>query len=151
MPQLEDDALLYSLHDVVGEDLEVELSGVSIAIGQNEVAQPPQRDYSLSRDPRPDDAIYRIAEMEQRVINAQTDLDNHRQLLASDMQVQGRLNNGLTLGETTLETRNSSPQIIASTTEIASNGKTSKTDGNTDSSYFASYSGHGNFFLDPVT
>ena len=145
MPQLEDDALLYSLHDIVGEDLEDELTGVTFAVGQIEVAQPPQRDYNLSRDPRPDNPIYRIAEMEYRVRMAQRDLENHKELLASDMQVAGRLNSGLSLKETTLEAHNSSPQMTASRNEIA------KLDGNTDSSYFASYSGHGNCFLDPVT
>ena len=151
MPQLEDDALLYSLHDIVGEDLDDELSGVTFAVGQIEVDQPPRRDYHLSRDPRPDNPIYRIAEMEQRVRNAQRDLENHRQLLADDMQLHAQLNGGLTWGGTTLEARNSSLQIDASGIKIAPNGDTSNLEGNTDSSYFASYSGHGNRVLDPMT
>ena len=155
-PQLEDDALLYSLHDVVGEELDDELSGVTFAvgqieIGQIEVAQPTERDYILSRDPRPDNPKYRIAEIQQTIRNALKDLENHRQFLASDMQVHARLNGGLTLGGATLEARNSSLQIDASGIEIAPNGDTSNLDGNTDSSYFASYSGHGNCFLDPMT
>lgn len=142
MPQLEDDALLYSLHDIIGEDLEDAMSGATLGVGQNEVAQPPRRDYHLSRDPRPDNPIYRIAEMERRVRDAQRDLENHKQLLASDMQLQGRLENGLIREETTLEPRGNPQQIHASETEIGPNGNTSTSNGDTDSSYFASYSGH---------
>ena len=151
MPQLDDDALVYSLHDFIGEeDLEDAMSGVTFGASQAEPAQPPQRDYHLSRDPRPDNPIYRIAEMQQRVKNAEKDLQNHKQLLASDMQLQGRLNNGLGLEETTLEPRNSPQQGRASDTETEPDGNISTTNGNTDSSYFASYSGHGKCSFDLV-
>lgn len=150
MPQLEDDALLYSLHDIIGEDLEDAMSGATLGAGQNEVAQPPRRDYHLSRDPRPDNPIYRIAEMERRVRDAQRDLENHKQLLASDMQLQGRLENGLIREETTLEPRGNPQQIHASETEIGPNANTPTSNGDTDSSYFASYSGHGESSYDLV-
>lgn len=148
MPQLEDDALLYSLHDVIGEDLEEEMSGVTFGVGQIEVTQLPQHDYYLSRNPRPDNPIYRIAEMEQRLKSAQKDLENHKQMLASDMQLRRRLDNGLTWEETTLEAHNSPQEVQVSGTEMESNGTTSKVNGDTDSSYFASYSGHGKSLFD---
>lgn len=147
MPQLEDDALLYSLHDIIGDDLDDEMSGMTFRVDQSEVAQPQRRGYHLSTDPRPDNPIYRIAEMEGRVESAQRDLQQHRQLLASDMQLHGRLGHGLTAEETTLEVRNSPQQTDAFETEMVPNGDNSKLNGDTDSSYFASYSGHGKLFF----
>ena len=147
MPQLEDDALLYSLHDIIGDDLDDEMSGMTFRVDQSEVAQPQRRDYHLSTDPRPDNPIYRIAEMERRVESAQRDLQQHRQLLASDMQLHGRLGHGLAGEEPALEVPDSPQQTDAFETEMAPNGDTSKLNGNTDSSYFASYSGHGIFFF----
>lgn len=148
MPQLEDDALLYSLHDIIGEDLEDETSGVTFGVGQIEVDQPPQRAYNLSKDPKPDTSMHRIAEMEQRVTTAPKDLKGHKQALASDMQLHGQLDNGLTWEETTLEARINPKEIQASDTEIGINGNTPTVNGDTDSSYFASYSGHGENFFD---
>ncbi|CAF9913087.1 MAG: hypothetical protein ALECFALPRED_008628 [Alectoria fallacina] len=142
IPQLEDDALLYSLHDIIGEDLEDEVSGVTVGVGQSEAAQPPQYTYDLSRVPRPDDSIYGIAELEQRVRSAQRDLENQKQLLASDLQLHGRLENGLTREKTILEAGNSPQEIQTFDTETGSSGNASVMKGDTDSSYFASYSGH---------
>lgn len=150
MPQLEDDALLYSLHDIIGDSLDDEMSGMTFRVDQIEVAQPQRRDYHLSRDPGPDNPIYRIAEMERRVESAQRDLQQHRQLLASDMQLHGRLGHGLTGEEPTLEVRNNPQQTDAFETEMIPNGDASKLNGNTDSSYFASYSGHGKSSFDPA-
>lgn len=147
IPQFEDDALLYSLHDVIGEDLEDDMSGVTMGIGQIEVAPDPQRGYHLSRDPRSDNLNYGIAEMEQRVRSAQKDLERHKQLLVSDMQLHDPLNNGLTREENTLEARNSPQEVHVAATEVIPNGKNSKLNGDSDSSYFASYSGHGKFFF----
>ncbi len=148
MPQLEDDALLYNLQDIMGEDLEDEISGVTFGVGQVEVDQLPQRDYILSRDPRPENLISRIAEMEERVKRAQRDLENHKQLFASDMQLHDPLGNGLSREETFLEAPNSLPEVNASGTESGPNGNTSTTNRDIDSSYFASYSGHGKCFFD---
>lgn len=142
MPQLEDDALIYSLHDVIGEHLEDEMSGVTFGVGQMEVAQPPQRDYYLSRDPRPDNPIYRIAEMEQRVESAQRGLQLHMQLLASDMQLHGRLSDGLNGEENPFDARNRAQELQTSGTEMIP----PTSNGDTDASYFASYSGHGKCF-----
>ena len=148
IPQLEDDALLYSLHDIIGEDLEEEVSGVTVGVGQSEAAQLPQCTYDLSRVPGPDNPIYGIAELEQRVRSAQRDLENHKQLLASDLQLHGRLENGLTREDTILEARNSPQEIQTFDTETSSSGNASAMKGDTDSSYFASYSGHGRCFFD---
>lgn len=145
-PQLEDDALLYSLHDIVGEDLEDERNDNTLGVGQVEVSQPPG--YHLSSNPRPDGPIYRIAEMEQRVRNAQRDLDNHRQLLASELQLYGRLGNGLAREEDTAEACNRPQEVHASEAQLRSSCITSNLNGDTDSSYFASYSGHGKCFFD---
>ena len=147
-PQLEDDALLYSLHDILGEDLEDEMNGVTFGVGQVEISQPPKRGYHLSSNPRPDNPKYRIAEMEMRVKMAQIDLDNHRQLLAEDLQLYGRLGNGLAREENTVEARNRPEKVHASEPQLESNCNTSKLNGDTDSSYFASYSGHGKCFFD---
>lgn len=143
MPQLEDDALLYSLHDVVGEDLEDDLSGVTFAVDHIEIAQPPQRDYILSRDPRPDNPIYRIAELERKVRAAQSDLERNRELLASDMHAAGRLNNGLTWEDSTLEVHNNSQQIEDFEKIMGPNSNTPTPNGDVDSTYFESYAGHG--------
>ena len=144
MPQLEDDALLYSLHDVIGDDLEDEIGGVTPGIDQLEVGQQPRGDYHLSRNPRPDDPIYRIAEMEQRVKAAQRGLENHKQLLASDMELHDRRNNRWPREQITLEAPKSPQESDAHETEMRPNGSLPKLNGDTDSSYFASYSGHGN-------
>ena len=148
MPQLEDDALLYSLHEAIGEDLEEEMNGVTFGVGRIEVDQRPQRDYILSRDPRTDNPIYRIAEMEARVKSAQRDLEQQKQLLASDMQLYGLLGNSLSREETLLEAPNSGPEVNSFGTESRPNGSTSTMNGDTDTSYFASYSGHGKCFFD---
>ena len=136
MPQLEDDALIFSLHDVIGEDLEDEMSGVTSRDSQSEVAEPRQRYYYLSRDPTSDDPINKQS--------AQRDLEHHKPLFVSDMQLHGRLNAGLTQEEATLEVGNSPPQVDASGIEMGINVETSIPNGDVDSSYFASYSGHGN-------
>ena len=150
-PQLEDDALLYSLHDIIGEDLEDAMNGVTFGLGQVEVTQQPQRGYHLSSNPRPDNPVYRIAEMERRVRAAQRDLEQHRQLLADDLQLYGRLGNGLAREENTAEARNRPQEVHASETKLrANNGNTSTLNGDTDSSYFASYSGHGRCFFNLV-
>ena len=149
-PQLEDDALLYSLHDIIGEDLEDAMNGLTFGVGQVEVTQQPQRGYNLSSNPRPDNPVYRIAEMEQQVRNAQRDLERHRQLLASDLQLYGRLGNGLAREENTAEARNRPHEVHASETELRANDNTSTLNGDTDTSYFASYSGHGRCFFDLV-
>ena len=153
MPQLEDDALLYSLHDIIGDDLEDEMSGVTFRVNQVEVAQPEQRDFYperrefyLSSDPRPDDRIYRIAEMERRVKSAQRDLELHKQMLAHDMELAGRLDHDLTLEA--FAVRSSPEQSDAFGTRVAPNGSTSNMNEDADSSYFASYSGHGDFFFE---
>lgn len=148
LPQLEDDALLYNLQDVMGEDLEDEMGGVTFGVGQIEVDHLPQRDYILSRDPGPENPIYQIAEMEERVKSAQRDLEKCKKLLASDVQLHDRLGNGPSQEETFLEAPNSPSEVNASGTESEPNGNTSKTNRDTDSSYFASYSGHGKCFFD---
>ena len=148
MPQLEDDALLYSLHDIIGEDLEDEMSGVTFSVGQIEVAQPQRRGYNLSSDPRPDNPRYRIAEMERRVRSAERDLEQHRQLLASDMRLHSQLNGGLIWEEATLDVRNSAQQNLAFNRDMVPNGNTFRLNEDGDLSYFASYSGHGRFFFD---
>ena len=147
-PQLEDDALLYSLHDIIGEDLEDVMNGVTFGVGQVEVTQQLQRGYHLSSNPRPDNPVYRIAEMEQRVRYAQRELEKHRQSLASDLQLYGRLGNGLAREENTAEVHNRPQEVHASGNELRTNGNTSTLSGDTDSSYFASYSGHGRCSFD---
>ena len=144
MPQLEDDALLYSLHDVVGEDLEEAMSGVTLGVGQIEIAGTPQLAYNLARDHGPENLIYKIAEMEQRVRSAQRELEIHQQMLLSDTQLHDRLDNGYAVEETTSEARSSLFNVKASDTEMESKASTSNVNKNTDASYFASYSGHGN-------
>ena len=155
MPQLEDDALLYSLHDIIGDDLEDEMSDVTFKVNQVEVAQPEQRDFNperrecyLSSDPRPDDRIYRTAELEQRVETAQRDLELHKQMLANDMELAGRLNHDLILEGDTFTVRSSPQQLDDIKIGVAPNGNTSNMNEDADSSYFASYSGHGDFFLE---
>ena len=150
MPQLEDDALLYSLHDIIGEGLEDDMNGVTFRVGQIEVAQPQPREYYLSRDPRPDNPIYRITELEQRVKSAQRDLELHKQMLASDMQLAGRLDHDLTLERDTLEVHSNPAQTDDFETRVASNGDAPKLNEDADSSYFASYSGPGDFILEAV-
>ena len=140
MPQLEDDALLYSLHDVVGEDLE-EMRGVTLGVGQIEAAETPQLAYNLARDYGPENLVDKIAVMEQRVKSSQRELEIHQQMLLSDTQLDDRLNNGYAKDETTSEARSGLHNVDI---EVGSKASTSKMNGNTDASYFASYSGHGN-------
>lgn len=155
MPQLEDDALLYSLHDIIGDDLEDVMSNVTFRVNQVEVAHPEQRDiyperreFCLSSDPRPEDRIYRVEELEQRVKKAQRDLELHKQMLANDTELAGRLNHDLTVEEDTSTFRSSPQQSDAFETGVAPNGNISNMNDDADFNYFASYSGHGDFFLD---
>ena len=143
MPQLEDDALLYSLHDVVGEDLEEKMSDVALGVGQIEAAEKPQLAYNLARDFGPENLVYKIAVMEERVKSAQRELEIHQQMLLSDMQLHGTLQNGYAKDETTSEARSSPPNVEVSDTEMRSKASTLSVNENTDASYFASYSGHG--------
>ena len=153
MPQLEDDALLYSLHDIIGDDLEDVMSNVTFRVNQVEVAHPEQRDIyperreiCLSSDSRPEGRIYRIAELEQRVKKAQRDLELHKQMLANNTELAGRLNHDLTVEEDTSTFRSSSQQSDAFETGVAPNGNISNMNDDADFNYFASYSGHGDFF-----
>lgn len=147
-PQLEDDALLYSLHDIIGENLEDDISGVPIRASPIEVAQPRQLNYHLSTDPRPDNPKYRIAESEMRVRMAQIDLERHEQLLAEDMQLHAWLGHDITREPPASEVRDSPRQTDAFRTENKPQGNVSKVNGDADSSYFASYSGHGKLLSD---
>ena len=144
MPQLEDDALLYSLHDVVGEDLEEEESGVTLGVGRIEAAETPQLAYNLARDYNPEDLVNKIAVLEQKVISAQRELEIHQQMLLSDTQLHDRLDNGYAKAETTSEARSSPHNVEASDTVMKSKASTLTVNEKTDASYFASYSGHGN-------
>ena len=144
MPQLEDDALLYSLHDVVGEDLEEEMRGVTLGVGQIEAAETPQLAYNLARDYGPENLVEKIAVMEQRVKSSQRELEIHQQMLLSDTQLDDRLNNGYAKDETTSEARSGLHNVEGSDIEVGSKASTLNMNGNTDASYFASYSGHGN-------
>ena len=143
MPQLEDDALLYSLHDVVGEDLEEGMSGVTLGVSQIEAAETPQLAHNLTRDNGSENLVSKIAVMEQRVKSAQRELEVHQQMLLSDTQLHGRLDNGYAKDETTSEARRSPHDVEASDTEMGSKASMSTVKENTDASYFASYSGHG--------
>ena len=155
MPQLEDDALLYSLHDVIGDGLEDEMSDVTFRVNQVEVAQPEQPDFypercetGLSSEPGLDDPIRKMAQLEQRVKTAQRDLELHKQTLAGDMELAGRRNRDLTLEEEdTFAVRISPQQSDVFETEVAPNGSISNMNEDADSNYFASYSGHGDSFL----
>ena len=151
MPQLEDDALLYSLHDIVGDDLDNELNGVTIGPGQIGTAQPQRRDYILSEDPRPDNPKYRIAEMERKVINAQRELIKVKQLLAMDMQLHGQWNHVLTGEEAAFKLRNDVQQSGIPNRKMGLNGSAPKLSGDVDSNYFDSYSSYGERHFDPAS
>lgn len=148
MPQLEDDALLYSLHDIIGDDFEDEMSNVTF-VNQIEVGDfyPERREFYLSSDPRPGDRTYSIAELEQRVKNAQRDLDLHKQMHAHDMELAGRLNHDWTLEGDSFTVGSSLQQPDASDIGVAPNDNTSNINDDADSDYFASYSGHGDVSL----
>ena len=137
-PQLEDDALLYSLNDILGEDLEDVMGGVTSSVGQIDVAPSPRQDYYLSDDPRPDNPIYKIGRMEAQLRVAQQGLLQHKQLLAMDMQLKARLEHGSTW-EGALRGVGGRDQEQ----DAFENDNISRLDEDNDSSYFASYSGHG--------
>ena len=143
MPQLEDDALLYSLHDVVGQDFEEKKSDVTLGVDPIEAAENPQLAYNLGGDCGPENLEYKIVVLEQRVKSAQRELEIHRQMLLSDTQLHGQLNNGSAKGETTSDARCSLHNIEGCDTAMGSKTSTSNVNENTDASYFASYSGHG--------
>ena len=143
-PQIEDDALLYSLHDIVGEDLEDEPIDMASGTGQIEAVKP---DCNSSRDSISVDPLYQIAEAKRRVESAQRDLERLKHLLASEMQLNGQQDHSLVQGETRGEAHTSSQEIDVSEREMGSNGFISNSARDVDSSYFASYSGHGKLFL----
>ena len=143
MPQLEDDALLYSLHDVVGEDLEEKISDVTLGVDQIGAAENPQLAHTPAGDYGPENLVHKIAVMEQRVKSAQRELEIHQQMLLSDTQLHGQLNNGSAKDETTSEARCSPSNIEGCDTAMGPKTSTSNVNENTDATYFASYSGHG--------
>lgn len=147
-PQLEDDALLYSLHDIIGEDLEDEISGVPVRASPIEVAKPRQFSYHLSTNPSPDNPKYRIAEMEMKVRMAQLGLEQHEQLLAEDMRLHAWLGLDRPREAPASEVRDSPQQTDSFTPKSKPKGNVSKVNRDADSSYFASYSGHGKLLSD---
>ena len=124
-PVLEDDALLYSLHDIIGEKFDYEEDGTLDAL-------------SASHDERkaPDDD--RVLELERKLWRAQQEIEARRRELEA-----------MKLHFGTFDIHESEHREFPNGTEYckATVGADRGTVvlGNTDSSYFASYSSHGHY------
>lgn len=138
-PVFEDDALLYNLNDIFEESVEDE-----VALGLNERAE-------LRKTPCRED-MRTVMELEKKLQRAQQELDAWKKALR-----EHKLGVGSSGSEEGFEDDDMGPcnlllspdQKLASHTERCSgvdspqNTGRPTTGGNTDSSYFASYSGHG--------
>lgn len=126
-PALEDDPLLYSLHDVIGEEFDKDEGGVSVEIARNGSIQS-------------GDGVDRTTELEEKLQRA------HKELLARKRELEAiKLHFGAPADH--------EPELgsIYHEDGFWKTGTGSSKDaaafGNTDSSYFASYSGHGKSFV----
>ncbi len=119
-PVLEDDPLLYSLHDMIGEDFEKDGNGSSGA--ENAMSQPSGQETD------------RVTSLEEKLTYAQQEIEARKQELQAL-----KLQYGL-LGTSDASLDGSQNGILDAGNETIENAATC---GNTDSSYFASYSGHG--------
>lgn len=124
-PVLEDDALLYSLHDIIGESLDQNGDSASGAKG----------DKSYGEAARGKD---RIQELEEKLQRAHQEIEaRKKELLAIKLQFGAPLHHESQEGNTYLEDGTWKTDTGAIKNAVMM--------GNTDSSYFASYSGHGEY------
>ena len=134
LPTLEDDALLYSLQDVIGDDLDDvddDMGGVPVK--------------ALNGAGNGINGVDRIAELEQQLQRAQLERKVcKRELEALREGIEARNGYEGALKEITEEHGNNENETAISNPGTGPN-KNGHTLGNTDSSYFASYSGHGEF------
>ncbi len=122
-PVLEDDPLLYSLHDIIGDELDKEVNGLSMGM---EDAMSQQGSHDTDR----------VTYLEEKLRHAQQEIEARRQELQA-LKLQFGL---LGSPETSLD--GSQNGALYCGNEPSNDAAES---GNTDSSYFASYSGHGKF------
>ncbi len=122
-PVLEDDPLLYSLHDIIGEGLDQEAGGRS---------SEPEEAVSQKGGPGAD----RVSELEEKLRHAQLEIEARKQELEALKLRFG----GLGSSEQSLD--GSQSGALDAGNEPSKNAAEF---GNTDSSYFASYSGHGRY------
>lgn len=120
-PVLEDDPLLYSLHDIFGDELDKEVDGLSRG---TEDAMSQQGGHDTDQ----------VTYLEEKLKHAQQEIEARRQELKAL-----KLRFGL-LGSPETSLDGSQNGALEAGNEPSSDTAVS---GNTDSSYFASYSGHG--------
>ena len=134
LPVLNDDTLLYSLHDVIGDDLDDD--DVDEDTGGVPVKALNGTSYGRK-------GVDRIAELELQLQRAQLEREacnKELEALSKEMKSRGRF--GQNLKENTTD-RGNNEQENATSNSGTGPSKNSLTLGNTDTSYFASYSGHG--------
>lgn len=120
-PVLEDDPLLYNLHDIIGDELDKEVNGLSRGT---------EDAMSQLGGPETD----RVTYLEEKLRHAQQEIEARRQ----DLKAL-RLQFGL-LGSSETSLHGSQNGALEAGNEPSNDAAVF---GNTDSSYFASYSGHG--------
>ena len=133
-PVLEDDALLWNLHDIVGDDLG--------DVDEDSGGVPVEAANGTTTD---SDVKSRITELEEGLRRAELEIEARRNEIKFLQQkfeecdsVHERALHNSTNGERGLHSLNPGPGPAWNAFML----------GNTDSSYFASYSGHGGFSQD---
>lgn len=122
-PVLEDDALLFNLHDIIGEGFGHDSGELPVEVNKSDVKDS-------------DGNAERIAELEERLQQVQQDLESRTHELGNIRHRFGSAANG--------ESEDGIDQPGSETREMITGSGGKKTAlGNTDPSYFASYSGHG--------
>ena len=134
LPVLEDDALLWNLHDIIGQDLDdvdEDTGGVSV------------KAPSGTTTDRNDEN--RVAELEKKLQLAELELEARRSEIRF---LQLKFEESESMHEKSLDRDEARGRDMNAVSSGMGPARNAPMLGNTDSSYFASYSGHGELFQD---
>ena len=133
LPVLEDDALLWNLHDIIGQDVDdvdADTGGVSV-----------KAPSGTTTDRNDED---RVAELEKKLQLAELELEARRSEIKF---LQLKFEDSESMHEKSLD-RDEARERDTNAVSSAGPARNAPMLGNTDSSYFASYSGHGELLQD---
>ena len=134
LPVLEDDALLWNLHDIIGQDLDDvddETGGVSVEAPSG---------TAIDRNDE-----NRVAELERKLQLAELELEARRSEITF---LQLKFEESETMHENSLDRDEARERDMNAVSSGMGPARNAPMLGNTDSSYFASYSGHGELLQD---
>lgn len=134
LPVLEDDALLWNLHDIIGQDLDdvdEDTGGVSVKAPSGTTADRNNEN--------------RVAELEKKLQLAELELEASRSEIKF---LQLKFEESESMHEKSLDRDDWRERDMNTASSGTGPARNAPMLGNTDSSYFASYSGHGELFQD---